>query len=56
MAAATEERRDTLKVMLAGMDDCDKAFFKGYVNGYADGVNHMMQATSDCEEPPDALE
>ena len=44
MDAATSDDRDALAEMLSEMSPEQKAFFEGYVNGYAQGVRHARQA------------
>lgn len=44
MELATSDDRDALAAMLSDMTDVQRAFFEGYVNGYAQGVRHAQQA------------
>ena len=44
MDAATSDDKEALSAMLSEMDSEQRAFFEGYVNGYAQGVRHARQA------------
>ena len=44
MEVATSDDREALAAMLSDMGSEQRAFFEGYVNGYAQGVRHAQQA------------
>lgn len=52
MDMATGDDKVALANMLAGMEDEDVWYFKGYVTGYAEAVAHM-QLAADVERGGD---
>ena len=47
MDMATADDKRALLSMLSEMDEVDKAFFRGYIIGYGDGVSHANAAAVD---------
>ncbi len=49
MNMATNDDKDALMSMLKTMGAEDKAYFKGYVAGYAEATRHLQMSVGDEE-------
>ena len=51
MDAASGEDAEALETMLESMNEVDKAYFSGYIEGYADAVGALNRAMLDEHQP-----